>query len=181
MKILTTDLIRRSEESAVKSGAFSLRDLMFRAGKAAAEIIMQKYDCRNKKITVVCGRGNNGGDGCVIAGILAENGARVTVCTPLGLPATDNAEYYYNKLKFVTDNVSALISTQKPSEFIAVTVSQTPLIQMLSPSFVSFNNSTEHLTSNFAPSEVLLNLFTYPISSTIPVNIFSDYHIYFLL
>lgn len=102
MKILTTDLIRRSEESAVKSGAFSLRDLMFSAGKAAAEIIIQKYDCRGKKITVVCGRGNNGGDGCVIAGILSENGARVTVCTPLGLPATDNAEYYYNKLKFVT-------------------------------------------------------------------------------
>lgn len=102
MKILTTDLIRRSEESAVASGAFSLRDLMFRAGKAAAEIIMQKYDCKNKKITVVCGRGNNGGDGCVIAGILAENGAEVTVATPFGAPATENAAYYYGKLQFVT-------------------------------------------------------------------------------
>ena len=84
MKILTTDLIRKSEESAVLSGAFSLRDLMFRAGSAAAEIIMQKYDFRGKKITGVCGRGNNGGDGCVIAGILAENGGEVTVCTPFG-------------------------------------------------------------------------------------------------
>lgn len=102
MKILTTDLIRKSEESAVASGAFSLRDLMFRAGSAAAEIIMQKYDCRNKKITVVCGRGNNGGDGCVIAGILAENGGRVTVATPFGAPSTENAAYYYNKLKYVT-------------------------------------------------------------------------------
>ena len=102
MKILTTDLIRRSEESAVASGAFSLRDLMFRAGKAAAEIIMQKYDCKGKKITVVCGRGNNGGDGCVIAGILAENGAEVTVATPFGTPATENAAYYYGKLQFVT-------------------------------------------------------------------------------
>ena len=96
MKILTTDLIRESEESAVKSGAFSFRELMYRAGKAAAEIIMQKYDCRGKNITVVCGRGNNGGDGCVIAGILAENGARVTVCTPFGAPVTENAAYYYN-------------------------------------------------------------------------------------
>ena len=102
MKILTTDLIRRSEESAVASGAFSLRDLMFRAGKAAAEKIMQKYDCKGKKITVVCGRGNNGGDGCVIAGILAENGAEVTVATPFGAPATENAAYYYGKLQFVT-------------------------------------------------------------------------------
>ena len=102
MKILTTDLIRRSEESAVESGAFSLRELMFRAGSAAAEIIMQKYDCRNKKITVVCGRGNNGGDGCVVAEILAENGARVTVSTPFGAPSTENAAYYYNKLQNVT-------------------------------------------------------------------------------
>ena len=102
MKILTTDLIRKSEESAVESGAFSLRDLMLSAGKAAAEIIMQKYGCQGKKITVVCGRGNNGGDGCVIAGILAENGGRVTVCTPFGVPVTENAAYYYNKLQFVT-------------------------------------------------------------------------------
>lgn len=102
MKILTTDLIRESEESAVKSGAFSFRELMYRAGKAAAEIIMQKYDCRSNNITVVCGRGNNGGDGCVIAGILAENGAKVTVFTPFGAPVTENAAYYYNELKYVT-------------------------------------------------------------------------------
>ena len=101
MKILTTALIRESEESAVASGAFSLRDLMFRAGSAAAEIIMKKYDCRGKRITVVCGRGNNGGDGCVIAGILAENGADVTVSTPLGTPVTENAAYYYDRLKLV--------------------------------------------------------------------------------
>lgn len=106
MKILTTDLIIRSEKSAVESGAFSLRDLMFRAGSAAAKIIMQKYGCRGKKITVICGRGNNGGDGCVIAGILAENGGEVTVCTPFGAPATENAEYYYNRLKFVTKTES---------------------------------------------------------------------------
>ena len=101
MKILTTALIRESEESAVASGAFSLRDLMFRAGSAAAKIIMKKYDCRGKKITVVCGRGNNGGDGCVIAELLAENGGEVTVSTPLGAPVTENAAYYYNRLKFV--------------------------------------------------------------------------------
>lgn len=102
MKILTTDLIKESEESAVRSGAFSFRELMYRAGKAAAEIIMQKYDCKGKNITVVCGRGNNGGDGCVIAGILSENGANVTVCTPFGAPVTENAAYYYNELKYVT-------------------------------------------------------------------------------
>ena len=117
MKILTTALIRESEESAVASGAFSLRDLMFRAGSTAAEIIMKKYDCRAKRITVVCGRGNNGGDGCVIAELLAENGADVTVSTPLGTPVTENAAYYYERLKLVkkTDRFTVLTVTELQS------------------------------------------------------------------
>lgn len=98
MKVLSVALIRESEENAVKSGAFSLRELMFRAGSAAAEIIMRKYGCAGKRIAVVCGKGNNGGDGCVIAEILAQHGADVTVITPLGAPKTENAAYYYGRL-----------------------------------------------------------------------------------
>ena len=98
MKVLSVALIRESEENAVKSGAFSLRELMLRAGSAAAEIIMSKYGCAGKRTAVVCGRGNNGGDGCVIAEILARHGADVTVVTPLGEPKTENAAYYYGRL-----------------------------------------------------------------------------------
>lgn len=101
MKVLTKALIKESEENAVKSGIFSFRELMHRAGSAAAEIIMQKYGCNGKKITVICGKGNNGGDGCVIAGILSGNGADVTVVTPFGTPTTENAEYYYRQLSLV--------------------------------------------------------------------------------
>ena len=36
-----------------------------------------------------------------MAGILAEQGAAVTVVTPLGLPLTENARYYYDILRFV--------------------------------------------------------------------------------
>ena len=53
--ILNAELIRESEENAVKSGAFSLKELMLNAGRAAAEIIMQKYSVLNKRITVLCG------------------------------------------------------------------------------------------------------------------------------
>lgn len=101
MKVLTKALIKESEENAVKSGVFSFRELMLRAGKNAVDIIMSKYDCLGKRITVVCGKGNNGGDGCVIAEILSGHGADVTVVTPFGAPVTENASYYYNKLKFV--------------------------------------------------------------------------------
>ena len=106
MKILDKALIQTSEENAVQNGFFSFRELMFRAGNAAAELLMQKIDVRGKAITVVCGKGNNGGDGCVIAECLAEHGARVTAVFPLGAPQTEQARYYYDRLRLtkITEN-----------------------------------------------------------------------------
>lgn len=98
MRVLTEGLIRVSEEDAVNSGAFSFRELMYRAGKSAADIIMRRFSVCGKKVAVLCGKGNNGGDGFVIADILSQNGADVTVITPMGLPATENAKYYYDRL-----------------------------------------------------------------------------------
>lgn len=100
VKILSSELIKKSEQNAVLGGT-DLRELMRRAGTAAAEIIASKYRCRGKKITVLCGKGNNGGDGCVIAGILSGLGANVTICTPLGVPKTENAGFYYDALNSV--------------------------------------------------------------------------------
>lgn len=98
MSVLTADLIRRSEENAVTSGAFSFKELMLTAGEAVAKIIDSRYNCQNKKIAVICGNGNNGGDGFVAARWLYEHGATVTVITPMGEPKTENAIYYYNRL-----------------------------------------------------------------------------------
>ncbi len=101
MQILKRDLIRKSEESAVLNGAFSFRYLMCKAGTKAAEIICERLNVSGKKIAVLCGNGNNGGDGFVIADYLYGVGAEVTVVTPFGKPATENARYYYDKLQFV--------------------------------------------------------------------------------
>ncbi len=98
MKVLTKALIRESEEVAVQSGTFSWLSLMENAGKSAAGIIENNYDIKNKKVTVICGKGNNGGDGFVIAETLAQNGAEVSVYLPLGEPTTESAKYFYSKL-----------------------------------------------------------------------------------
>lgn len=101
MDVLTKDLIKLSEENAVRSGAFSYLELMKRAGDAAYKIICENTQIKNKRIAVVCGNGNNGGDGFVIAQNLAENGADVTVITPLGEPLTESAKHYYSCLSGV--------------------------------------------------------------------------------
>ncbi len=99
MKVLTAALIKSLEENAVNSGNFSFKQLMYLAGNTLAETITKRFNLNNKKIAVVCGRGNNGGDGFVIARHLYEYGADVTVVTPLGPPTTKCAKHYYNLLK----------------------------------------------------------------------------------
>ena len=82
MDVLTRDLIKLSEENAVNCGDFSFADLMLAAGNKASEIIKNNYEVKNKKIAVICGNGNNGGDGFVIANNLLQNGAEVSAFLP---------------------------------------------------------------------------------------------------
>ncbi len=101
MDVLSKKLIRLSEENAVHNGAFSFLELMKIAGDSAYKIICENVEVNDKKIAVVCGNGNNGGDGFVIAGNLKNKGADVTLITPLGEPITDSARYYYSLLSGV--------------------------------------------------------------------------------
>ncbi len=98
MKVLTRDLIRKSEENAVNRGDFSFLKLMENAGSSAADLIIENYDIKNKKIAVLCGNGNNGGDGFVIANRLLSNGGDVKVFLPLGSPKTETALHYFSLL-----------------------------------------------------------------------------------
>ena len=53
--------------------------LMCRAGAATVQAINQYYP-KAKHITVLCGAGNNGGDGYIIARLLQQQGLNATVC-----------------------------------------------------------------------------------------------------
>jgi hydroxyethylthiazole kinase-like uncharacterized protein yjeF len=78
----------RAAEAAAGS-TLAAGTLMARAGAAAARHIAQRIGDR-RSVAVVCGGGNNGGDGYVTAARLAERGHAV-VCWALAQPATDDA------------------------------------------------------------------------------------------
>ena len=97
MRVLTAAEIRGLESCAVESGV-SMETLMENAGAEVAAAVTEKMDVTGKKTVILCGKGNNGGDGFVAARLLAAEGAKVTVVLMQGAPASDLAKQAYDKM-----------------------------------------------------------------------------------
>ncbi len=70
------EIDRRTIEEHGVTGA----ELMERAGREVVEAIASRWDgLDGLRAVVVCGKGNNGGDGYVVARLLRANGAKVQV------------------------------------------------------------------------------------------------------
>jgi hydroxyethylthiazole kinase-like uncharacterized protein yjeF len=98
MRIVTSSQIKVAEKYAADSGISSLR-LMENAGAAAVRFIRDTVVITNVPFVVICGRGNNGGDGFVAARKLIEHGAIVKVILASGLPKTTDATEMFERLK----------------------------------------------------------------------------------
>ena len=97
MYIVTPKQMKAAEEMTDKNGV-SYFELMENAGAAAAAEIIKRLDVSGKKALVLCGKGNNGGDGYVIARHLADKGAFVTVAITAEKPQTGIAFDEYNRI-----------------------------------------------------------------------------------
>ena len=53
MKVLTLNQIRNTEDNAVKNGIYSYRQLMQKAGDAAADEILKRFKITAKKVCVI--------------------------------------------------------------------------------------------------------------------------------
>ncbi len=78
MKLVTIDQMRRIEAASDAQG-HTYAQMMERAGRAVARVIQTRLDVRDKRILVLVGPGNNGGDGLVAARHLHDAGAAIRV------------------------------------------------------------------------------------------------------
>src|SRR3977135_4592169 len=80
MKVLTATQMREADRLTTERYGISSLQLMENAGAAIADFLREKFpDLAQRKIVVLCGKGNNGGDGLVVAGLLKESGCWPTV------------------------------------------------------------------------------------------------------
>lgn len=79
------DTVRALEEKACAKGGFPSYELMCRAGAAAFRYLRDHWPAA-RRLAVVCGTGNNGGDGYVLATLAHGEGLDVTVLQ-VGKPA----------------------------------------------------------------------------------------------
>ena len=78
MKIVTADEMREIDRVTSKRFGVPSLTLMENAGTAVAEFVLTRYPWA-KRVGVICGKGNNGGDGFVVARKLHESGKEVSV------------------------------------------------------------------------------------------------------
>ena len=86
-QVLTVAQMRAAEQALIDGGE-SVGSLMERAGRGAAQWVWRVSGGR--PVTVLCGPGNNGGDGYVIARELRARGVEVRVIAPME-PRTEAA------------------------------------------------------------------------------------------
>lgn len=76
MKALTAAQMREADRLTTERYGIPGLQLMENAGTAIAEVLRERFaDLTNRKIGVLCGKGNNGGDGLVVARVLKGFGA----------------------------------------------------------------------------------------------------------
>jgi hydroxyethylthiazole kinase-like uncharacterized protein yjeF len=95
MKITTAAEMRDIDRATTEKFRVPSLTLMENAGAAVTRFVLAKYP-KARKFTIVCGKGNNGGDGFVVARRLGNEGKRVVVvllCDPAELKG-DAAEMF---------------------------------------------------------------------------------------
>ena len=82
--VLSRSQMRAFDQHAIEVCQVPSLVLMENAGRSAADLIEPYLHSNTSRVLVVCGSGNNGGDGFVVARHLAARGADVSVALVAG-------------------------------------------------------------------------------------------------
>ena len=97
MKILTAEQIREIDAKTMEYHNISSTTLMLQASDAFGRHFLSRYGKHRLKVAVVCGTGNNGGDGIAAAGMFHRTGFKVKIyVVEFSNNYSDDALHYLN-------------------------------------------------------------------------------------
>ncbi len=114
MKLYSENQMRNIDSFAINQLKIPSISLMENAGKNSADIILKVHNVKDKNILIICGKGNNAGDGFVIARYLSSAGGKITVLLTMGRVFSQEAEKAFS---FLPDDVKVLESIDKINDF----------------------------------------------------------------
>jgi len=113
MDVLTAAEMRKCDERTVEREGISWQALMEAAGSRVAEFVVQQFPAA-QHILVLCGKGNNGGDGLVAARHLEAGGkhVRLILLSPFE-QLSEDARVMFEKLPQALKKSSMLLATEE--------------------------------------------------------------------
>ncbi len=151
MKIVTAAEMREIDRLTSERFGVPSLTLMENAGSAVARFILSDYP-QAERIGVVCGKGNNGGDGFVVARKLAEAGRAVRV-----LLLTDPAE--------LRGDAAAMFQSLTPSLHSSAIVSHVAVTIVRETRELNSDEAAEILASDLIVDAILGTGFRPPVSA----------------
>ena len=96
--VLTAEQMRNVDLYAINTLKIPSTKLMENAAFALYDGCLEFFKGNKGKIAILCGKGNNGGDGFCLADLLKKNGFSVKVITLMGGTLSPDAEYMKSRL-----------------------------------------------------------------------------------
>lgn len=149
MRLLTSDEMKQVEQHAARYG-LAYQRMMENAGSACVRNIRNIIEVDDKpqkrNVVVVCGKGNNGGDGFVIARKLDENGYNAVVVLAAGYPKSQEATYMY---KLVLDSSIPTVWYESDKAKALQTIRNADVVVDAVYGFSFYGNLTDDMTELF--------------------------------
>lgn len=119
MKLFSASQLREADAFTIQHEPITAHDLMKRAATTCVNWLTERYTT-DSEIKVVCGLGNNGGDGLMIARLLAEQNYKTEVfIIDYSQKHTSEFNANYEQLKSVSKNNLRISEINSSEQFIA--------------------------------------------------------------
>lgn len=110
-ELLTPKEMGQADQLAVISRGYESYHLMLNAAQAVGNVILEKYN-NSQRVAVICGPGNNGGDGYAVAEFLKARGYQA-ICFSCGQPRIgSDAHKAFADWSGTTLNIDALVFSE---------------------------------------------------------------------